>query len=385
MNLNIKLSDIEFIFLVLYITCAMLERVFMTYFFSVNTYMAFCVLIVFVIIGIMKKINIQNPNLFILALLFVVYIFISWAWSAKAQYIKTITISMYVLSMYMIANRGISLRELDIVKKIILLSGTLASLGLILFGQNYYGDDLVARISLGDDVDPNYYALTIIPTFIIAIVKCFNDSSRMNKGLDLFYIFVSIYGIFLTGSRGALLACVITFFLILIYKKKYIIFLMFLCGILCLSIVFSDELLRYSVETALESGGAGRTDIWLVGWEMIKDNFFLGVGVGNFEVRYSEYSVLCETGYSKGVERAPHNFTIELLSQLGIIGFLLYIGMFYYTLREVICKSDISADIVFSVVAIMIANQFLQVLGEPFLWILLGISGAIKTINVNPS
>ena len=173
MNLNIKLSDIEFIFLVLYITCAMLERVFMTYFFSVNTYMAFCVLIVFVIIGIMKKINIQNPNLFILALLFVVYIFISWAWSAKAQYIKTITISMYVLSMYMIANRGISLRELDIVKKIILLSGTLASLGLILFGQNYYGDDLVARISLGDDVDPNYYALTIYFIYLFLFMGFF--------------------------------------------------------------------------------------------------------------------------------------------------------------------------------------------------------------------
>ncbi len=60
------------------------------------------------------------------------------------------------------------------------------------------------------------------------------------------------------------------------------------------------------------------------GMDMIAEQPLTGVGAGQFRYRHAEKLVNKDTGTVQG----PHNFTVEVLSQYGIIGWLLFIFLF---------------------------------------------------------
>ena len=131
------------------------------------------------------------------------------------------------------------------------------------------------------------------------------------------------------------------------------------------------------MDVMLESGGAGRTDIWMVGIEMIKDNFFQGVGLHNFQSRYNEYAALSETGYFRGQYRAPHNFIVEIWAELGLIGLVLY-GYLCICISK--CSTKIvlhkHMSLVIGGASTFIAAFFLTTIAEKQPWLLLAVMAA---------
>lgn len=80
----------------------------------------------------------------------------------------------------------------------------------------------------------------------------------------------------------------------------------------------------------------GRIDIWLVGWELVKDNALLGVGLNNFPVRFGDY-----IDRAKGLTQHmrpgwdPHNTFMSVAGELGVIGLLLFLGFLAVQTRQV--------------------------------------------------
>ena len=66
--------------------------------------------------------------------------------------------------------------------------------------------------------------------------------------------------------------------------------------------------------------------------EIIKDNFFLGVGTGDVMKEIGELSKKEHPYIVKSI-KAPHNVYLQVFAQVGFIGFSLMILMFYKILR----------------------------------------------------
>jgi O-antigen ligase len=63
---------------------------------------------------------------------------------------------------------------------------------------------------------------------------------------------------------------------------------------------------------------------WQAGWHMFRDHPALGVGVGNFNVRYDDYYVREEFRFTRG---HAHNYYIHRLAETGIIGLSVYLSL----------------------------------------------------------
>ena len=82
---------------------------------------------------------------------------------------------------------------------------------------------------------------------------------------------------------------------------------------------------------AAATGGAGRLDIWRVGWEVLKHYGVFGAGISNFSTVYTMYA-----GYAPhfvGFDRASHNLYLEMSVEAGAVGILLLLQAIRIQLR----------------------------------------------------
>ncbi len=85
-------------------------------------------------------------------------------------------------------------------------------------------------------------------------------------------------------------------------------------------------------ETNTINGTAIRFEMWRAGWLVFKDNPLLGAGWGNYTKAVKPY--VSENGLSQHVlnHGHAHNAYVEVLMSLGLVGFIIFMGMFFYPL-----------------------------------------------------
>lgn len=107
---------------------------------------------------------------------------------------------------------------------------------------------------------------------------------------------------------------------------------------------FKSNIAYFSEEDFLQKITKGRTSIWEAGFMMWAENPVSGIGLGSFTVElpnyYKEYNIR-ELKY-RGADDAPEivvdtadNFYIHILSELGIIGLMFFLWLFYRIVRQV--------------------------------------------------
>ncbi len=95
---------------------------------------------------------------------------------------------------------------------------------------------------------------------------------------------------------------------------------------------YSEEVA--SIGSSISSEQNVRIAIWANSLEMIKDNWFKGIGLGNWTVEYPVYHqrVIIDRQMSIEVKHDnAHNDYIEIFAELGIIGFALFLTIMYFT------------------------------------------------------
>jgi O-antigen ligase len=68
---------------------------------------------------------------------------------------------------------------------------------------------------------------------------------------------------------------------------------------------------------------AGRSEIARTAGLMIRDNWIAGVGAGQFDVVYPEYSVLAHSAYNNSTEAQSHSAYLKVSTEGGIVGTVL--------------------------------------------------------------
>src|SRR5208337_1960441 len=129
-------------------------------------------------------------------------------------------------------------------------------------------------------------------------------------------------GIFVTTSRGALLAILVMLLFCLLKGRInwHILVLPFLLGG---ALLLAPGSLFTRLQQSKETGGAGRLYIWQTGAAAFKDYFLAGAGLDNFPVIYNHYAE--HALHFVGLNRPAHNIYLQIAVESGVIGFLLFV------------------------------------------------------------
>lgn len=264
-----------------------------------------------------------------------------------------------------------------------------AGLGLAGNTATQQGEDLLRIRYLGLFSDPNDLGMLLVMVlpFVFAL------KSRVPPVFRLPFWLASLallYGIYLTNSRGTLVSLLgLTVF------ATWKLFGTLRSGMLAvalspLALFFVSNTREFSVDESAE----GRLDAWYAATQLFFENPLFGVGQGMF----TEYHV-----------RTAHNSFALAISEMGFVGSFLWVAVIVATFQGLSKisgqpglqlikerapdrlvaysqESQISAALLFSLVAYVISSVFLSRTYQPLLYYFLAMAGATigRTLDAYP-
>jgi O-antigen ligase len=246
----------------------------------------------------------------------------SIVWALEPQRVlERLPTALGLLTFYLIAvSFRMSRKELCWVLGLALLGGV-AGAGYGIWQFLHSTGASIIRASIGE-TNPNRFALSLLLPLSIAIGAFLSMRNWILKAATLTMIGVIAFAILISMSRGSLIAVCV---LILFYIRKFRMNWRISVALLVLSslLLAVPKVFFERIQSSQEDRGAGRLDIWQAGFEVAKNHTVFGVGLDNFPVAYDRYAS-SET-FFRGYRRAPHNVYLGTLTELGIIGFLLFL------------------------------------------------------------
>jgi O-antigen ligase len=206
-----------------------------------------------------------------------------------------------------------------------IVGGCLAGLYSSYEFYHHVGWSGTARSSLvmgQEAINPNVFATRLLLPLALSIGAFFSVRAVWLKTVVLGCSALLTLAVLLTLSRGAALAVLVMAFVFLLrfgVNPRILAVGALLAGI---TLTLPGEFYKRFSEAAA-TGGAGRLDIWRVGWEMLKHYGIFGAGISNFSAVYTIYA-----GYAPrfvGFDRASHNLYLEMSVEAGLIGILLLV------------------------------------------------------------
>lgn len=186
--------------------------------------------------------------------------------------------------------------------------------------------------------DPNFTAAVLMPAISLGLFMALTPGrSRLYRAILLGTSGLCVIGVFLTQSRGGVIALGVVFVLAVVFAGRA------RAQILGVSLVVASVAAIYLVLLAPPhalgrisdirgGGGTGRTDLWAIATQVFRAHPVNGIGLGNFQVVSPNYAVSTDTDLPRAdvvvSQRAPvHNTYLELATELGTVGILLFLAL----------------------------------------------------------
>jgi len=210
----------------------------------------------------------------------------------------------------------------------------------IIFFVVFYAYDLSAGLNIYHRRDTNFVkGLNAIEMgrvaglfCLVSILLFFFKKSQLYVSVSLFIL--SGYWVFMVGTRGAFVALIISVLIFYFYYENkgsrilhmsaIFIFMVFMLNVFDVEKypLFSRllELVQDDFSTRETSAGA-RVYFWGEAIDQFIQNPIMGIGFGRFADIYGVY---------------PHNLFLEVLVEIGLIGFIGFLLMMYMSLKSVV-------------------------------------------------
>lgn len=231
----------------------------------------------------------------------------------------------------------------------------------IVYGNNVY-EGRSTIIIMGHYCDPNQLSASVLPGVFIGFEESIKEDGFIKKAGHLLAMMIVIYGILLTGSRGALLGLLVGLTILLsvqiIYGKLrlYQIVILIIGAIIILRTLptLTLDRLRYS---DIYLNGSGRSKIWEILISSFDAKWIIGHGIGSSISYFLDY-------YGKA--SAVHNTFLLVLYESGFIGLTMFVFMLLDLLTTMIrSKNGLIAAIL---AGAMVNAFFLDSLNLRYLW-----------------
>lgn len=198
--------------------------------------------------------------------------------------------------------------------------------GFGLAGQPLTKDGRITWMGIFND--PNDLALAFLIVIAILIVFLFGQSTFKLKIFIIPILIAFLYAIYLTNSRGGMLALMATVFFYFIRRSRRFL-LGTIVGIIFAATIFFFGPSRLGLLSVQEESAYGRIEAWYKGVQMIKSSPIFGVGYHMFTEDYF---------------RTAHNSFVLAAAEAGLIGLFFWIGLIYFSFKglSLVQKNDTS-------------------------------------------
>ncbi|RXI28668.1 O-antigen ligase family protein [Aliarcobacter trophiarum] len=225
-----------------------------------------------------------------------------------------------------------------------------------------------------------YNTLLSIVVSILLYNLLVNKNSIYMKFISIFFITTASINIILIGGRigYVIYAILILSTLFFIYKKKFFYMALPMAIVLISSFfyfsyqngglfkdridqAFNDKVKLMQEKPNYDTSIGARIGMWIYSIDVIKDNFLFGVGTGDFKVEMLEKTPEEHKFLSK--YQQPHNEYIKHFVQFGIIGFIVFLNIFYQIFRTKNDNKDMEIYLYIFGIALMFmitTNQLLK-------------------------
>ncbi|MFT5640029.1 MAG: O-antigen ligase [Cyclobacteriaceae bacterium] len=292
------------------------------------------------------------------------------------------------------------IRHIDLTKSRALSIFRFLVTGIILNGvYSFYTFNILryyGRVS-GFMDNPNQLALTFIFAIVFAITIIPELKKLTHKILWLVVILFSGYLIIISGSRTALLILVILSAVIMFFSSFKIkfglviigVFIVIFLGILR-SADFYDRgpLILLNRVTNKQTSDDPRWALWEGVIEASQQTNFIGLGIGQYKGRFSEFYYDSNNGLikkmiNKGYFLSTHSDFFGLLVIYGIFGLLSYLFFLMFSAKQILYEYYGSSDeksklfrqlLLLSLVSIVTFSLTAENFNFPFYWIVLSLS-----------
>lgn len=215
--------------------------------------------------------------------------------------------------------------------KFIVISGII--IGSIALYNKMMGIGLVegTRVTIARELgsglgDPNHLSLKLLFPISFAAALVVVPQSKRLKLFGLIGIVIIIGAIIATQSRGGLLGLLAVMAVVAlryIKSKTLLAALVILAGLILASAAgLSGRISGGAHEVGIDASAQGRLDAWKTALSMTWQNPIFGVGFDNFYANYFFY-----TDAWDGKPHAVHSTWFDVMSQTGVIGFILFMTM----------------------------------------------------------
>ena len=219
------------------------------------------------------------------------------------------------------------------------------------FNENIFGIKIINSVNFritsffGKDEILGSYSIRLLPLTIFLVILCFNNSINTKRFLISSLIIFSSVIVLLSGERTsfALLILLILFLFSSSFKLRKllliptIIALIAFTSVILKSEVIKERMIGHTINQLGLNEKSERLVIfsktyeghYLIALNMFKEKPILGHGAKMFRFYCSK-----EENYiaPNACTTHPHNFYAQMLSETGLVGFLLLISSFFYVL-----------------------------------------------------
>lgn len=233
------------------------------------------------------------------------------------------TFGPVVISFFIFAASSSTQRRLKISMGVIAFCAMVLALHGVLEARSGIGwtgtplseDGRIRYVGIFDD--PNDLGLLLVSAFPMAVFVS-QFGGLLGRLFWLAGALLLLYGIYLTNSRGAMLAVLAVGGVYVAYRRGLVTAgILGAIGLICMQ-ALSSRMTEINPE---EESAAGRVDAWYEGFQMFKSHPLLGVGPGNF----TDYNPL-----------TAHNSFVLVMAETGFIGLLLWLAVVGYSFQMVL-------------------------------------------------
>lgn len=219
-------------------------------------------------------------------------------------------------------------------------------------------------------LNPNKFVFFLEPAFAILFYKIiiFRKRSKKHKLKIISSFMIISLGIFVGGSKGAVLACIITMSVIILSNSKNKtlkrVFVFFVC---ILSSVFIIDLLQKFIYFQDSYNTTKRLSLWKEGLEIFLRSPMFGNGIDSFRT------------LTDG-DHVQHNTYIQLLSEMGIVGIGVFSVIIINGISLLKCKVDYFYynEIKYGLYTLLIHAVTFNALNSKIMWIFIICSFLVK-------
>jgi len=314
------------------------------------------------------KINVDDP-LIILPCLFVLLSWVSIIWSYDLETTLNQNRTYTLLPMFFIIIKFYKFNnnEILLIKKMVIASMIL----LIIYYYVNYKEIMLnsyPRFVLNDKNDPNNLAAHLIMPYFVIVIFFINGNS-IDKILSIVVMICASFVVFLTGSRGAVIALFsgISYIIFYTYRKinnKQAIFLVvfvIIISYLVLNYLPGDLIERlFTINSYLSDKDVYGTRSGI--WKNIITYVIPQMPLCGFGAGVSGYILIDFYGYIKGV----HNTYLNMILEYGILGLPLFLVFIIYLYKYIKKRGNILYNSI--LISMLLVIFFLDSFEKKYFW-----------------